>query len=161
MFRWILESWNLACDVIPCPFDRTLKASFAISVEHSKNYTALFHTDAIKVEINSENPERVITHFAESPKIYPIQLGFLIGNFIKDDHNEKFQVFTTRNSSSSPNYIQEMSTKIMNALSNYTGVPYETFGLKTLKTIMGDFPIPVGGIAYYGYTVIESLIMNK
>ncbi|KAK0071976.1 hypothetical protein PV325_012067, partial [Microctonus aethiopoides] len=152
---WVLASLNLACDVIPCPFDRTLKASFAISIEHNKNYTALSHMDAIKVETNSENPERIITHFAESPKMYPIQFAFLIGNFIKDDHNEKFQVFTTRNSSLSPNYIQEMGTKIMNALSNNTGVPYETFGLKTLKTIMGNLQLGVSGAAYYGYTFID------
>ncbi|KAK0097832.1 hypothetical protein PV326_013321 [Microctonus aethiopoides] len=152
---WVLASWNLACDVIPCPFDRTLKASFAISIEHNKNYTALSHMDAIKVETNSENPERIITHFAESPKMYPIHFAFLIGNFIKDDHNEKFQVFTTRNSSLSPNYIQEMGTKIMNALSNNTGVPYETFGLKTLKTIMGNLQLGVSGAAYYGYTFID------
>ncbi|KAK0091843.1 hypothetical protein PV326_002624, partial [Microctonus aethiopoides] len=158
----ILASWNLACDVIPCPFDRTLKARFTISVEHSKHYIALSHMDAIKVELNSENPLRLITHFAESPEIYPIQFVLLLGNFIKDDHNENFQIFTTRKSPLSPNYVQEMGKKMMNTISNCTGVPYENLGLKKLKTIMGKFDslyffsLPYDGISNYGCALIES-----
>ncbi|KAK0164614.1 hypothetical protein PV328_003225 [Microctonus aethiopoides] len=157
----ILASWNLACDVIPCPFDRTLKARFTISVEHSKHYIALSHMDAIKVELNSENPLRLITHFAESPEIYPIQFVLLLGNFIKDDHNENFQIFTTRKSPLSPNYVQEMGTKMMNTISNCTGVPYENLGLKKLKTIMGEFDslyffsLPYDGISNYGCALID------
>ncbi|KAK0182707.1 hypothetical protein PV327_000817 [Microctonus hyperodae] len=152
----MLASYNLACDILPCPPDRTLKVSFTISIEHSKNYIALSHMEAMKVEKNSENPERVITHFAESPKMHPTKFAFLVGNFIQDNHNKNFQAFTTTTSFLNQSYVQETGINIMNALSNYTGVPYETFGLKKLKIIMGDLPIVVGGIALYGITLINT-----
>ncbi|KAK0167884.1 hypothetical protein PV327_001739 [Microctonus hyperodae] len=130
-----------ARQVFPCWDEPALKANFTISIEHSDKYVALSNMHVARQEINPENSERVITHFAESPKMSTYLVAFVIGDFVMvNSTNKNFRVWAREKYLPELDYAQEIGPKLMEALENFTNFPFKDHGFKKMDSVAVSLP---------------------
>lgn len=70
---------NAATKMFPCLVDPSYKATFKLSVKHPRNMISSSNTP-IESTDTSDEPEKVWTRFAETPRISTYQLAFIVSN---------------------------------------------------------------------------------
>lgn len=163
-FRWIVSTHFepiAARQVFPCWDEPAFKANFTISIEHGDEYIALSNMDVARKENNPENSKRIITHFAESPKMSTYLVAFAIGDFaMVDDTNEIFRVWATKNVLPNLDYAQEIGPKLMKSLENFTNFPYKDHGLKKMDSIVVSLPLTTLAMENWGLITYQSVIID-
>ncbi|KAK0167885.1 hypothetical protein PV327_001740 [Microctonus hyperodae] len=153
-----------ARQVFPCWDEPALKVNFIISIEHSDKYIALSNMHVARQEINPENSERVITHFAESPKMSTYLVAFAIGDFVSTaDTNDNFRVWATKDILPDLDYAQEIGPKLMEALENFTNIPFKDHGLKKMDSVVVSLPTSSRAMENWGLITYQKrgIFMKK
>lgn len=113
-----------ARSAFPCYDEPKLKATFTLSITHSKDYHAVANMPQDgELEPVQDDPDFVTTHFRKSTRMSTYLLAFAVSDF--EIRTSGYQtVYARYNVFEETEYPLQAGVDILNALSAYTGVEY-------------------------------------
>ncbi|XP_011304152.1 membrane alanyl aminopeptidase [Fopius arisanus] len=112
-----------ARNAFPCWDEPGVKAEFEISLKHYDNYTALSNMP-VREETSSEDG-KVWTHFQRTPVMSTYLATFVVAPYTSDTNRDGNMTFwVPSNKLGSITVSLELSPMVVDAMQNYTGIPY-------------------------------------
>ncbi|XP_058455517.1 aminopeptidase N-like [Malaya genurostris] len=127
-----------ARSAFPCYDEPKLKATFTLSITHFKEYHAVSNMpqdgDVIP---DPADPNYVTTTFQKSTKMSTYLLAFAVSNF-RYRISGINSVYARPDLYNATEYALEVGTDVLNALSDYTGIPYTSYMKKMTQIAIPD-----------------------
>ncbi|XP_053690824.1 aminopeptidase N-like [Sabethes cyaneus] len=146
-----------ARSAFPCYDEPKLKATFELTIAHSKNYEAISNMPRNSiVREDPDDPTYVITTFPASTKMSTYLLAFAVTNFARRSSGIN-SVYARPNVYDETEYPLQAGEDILNALSDYTGVRYTDYMPKMTQIAIpdrGSGAMENWGLVAYGEPVL-------
>ncbi|XP_057330627.1 putative aminopeptidase-2 [Microplitis mediator] len=128
---------NNARQIMPCWDDPHLTATFEISVQHDRKYTALSNTQYDSIISVKNKFNYIWTSFERTPRLSIRSVAFVLGDleYLSDDSNA-YRVWTSKNSKNHRNFFATVGGKGWKAMEDITGITYDEYDLKKVDIVV-------------------------
>ncbi|XP_006618740.2 aminopeptidase N-like [Apis dorsata] len=144
----------------PCWDEPDFKATFNISITHSKSYKAISNMKNKSITIENE---KVVSKFDTTPKMSTYLVAFVVSDYESSNRTEndiEFKVWTKPHAVKQTEYALNVSVYLMKELDDYMEIPYSDEIKKMDQVSLKDFS--AGAMENWGLvTYRESSLLVK
>uniref|UniRef100_A0A182NG41 Aminopeptidase n=1 Tax=Anopheles dirus TaxID=7168 RepID=A0A182NG41_9DIPT len=121
----------------PCLDEPALKATISLNIQHHPSYDAISN---MPVSANAGGPGYEVTMFETTPRMSIYLLAFMVSDFLYTENYEaKQRVFARPNAINQTHYPLEAGVRVMNALDEHLGLPFNSYMPKVDQAALTEF----------------------